>query len=41
MLEDAGCDYAQGYMIARPMSAQALETFAREMASCPTRVELT
>jgi EAL domain-containing protein (putative c-di-GMP-specific phosphodiesterase class I) len=41
MLEDAGCDYAQGYVIARPMSAEALETFAREMACCPTRVELT
>jgi diguanylate cyclase (GGDEF)-like protein/PAS domain S-box-containing protein len=40
LLEDAGCDYAQGYMIARPMSAQALEELAREMASHPTRVEM-
>jgi diguanylate cyclase (GGDEF)-like protein/PAS domain S-box-containing protein len=28
-LEDAGCDYAQGYAIARPMAAAALETMAR------------
>jgi EAL domain-containing protein (putative c-di-GMP-specific phosphodiesterase class I) len=40
LLEDAGCDYAQGYMIARPMSAQALEELAYEMARHPTRVEM-
>ena len=28
-LEDAGCDYAQGYVIARPMQAAELEAMAR------------
>ncbi|MDB5909194.1 MAG: hypothetical protein JWP34_3308 [Massilia sp.] len=40
LLEDAGCDYAQGYVIARPMPAAELEELAREVASHPTRVEM-
>jgi diguanylate cyclase (GGDEF)-like protein/PAS domain S-box-containing protein len=32
-LEDAGCDYAQGYAIARPMQAAELEAMARAGAS--------
>ncbi|MES2759137.1 MAG: EAL domain-containing protein [Pseudomonadota bacterium] len=37
MLADAGCDYAQGYMIARPMAAAELESMARSAAQLARR----
>ncbi|MET0855355.1 MAG: EAL domain-containing protein, partial [Telluria sp.] len=39
-LADAGCDYAQGYAIARPMEAAALEAMARAGAEHPPRVPI-
>ncbi|MDL2353815.1 MAG: EAL domain-containing protein [Pseudomonadota bacterium] len=38
LLADAGCDYAQGYAIARPMAAAELEALARAGALHPQRV---
>ena len=32
-LRELGCDYAQGFLLARPMSADALHTLLREVAT--------
>jgi diguanylate cyclase (GGDEF)-like protein/PAS domain S-box-containing protein len=39
-LQDVGCDFAQGYSIARPMEAAALEAMARAGAAHPARVPI-
>lgn len=36
-LSDLGCDVLQGYVFARPMSAEALDPFVREWSSAHTR----
>jgi diguanylate cyclase (GGDEF)-like protein/PAS domain S-box-containing protein len=40
LLADAGCDYAQGYVIARPMGAAELEAMARAGAIGPPRMTM-
>lgn len=37
LLKSYGCDEIQGYFIARPLSAKALEQFVADSAGVPTK----